>query len=181
MAVVYTPFGIINYSVHMLAYVHTKDGFRYWVARRSKTKTTYPGMLDSIVGSSLRSRERPIDCIVREIRRRRFLAENYIRANINACGIIFYQMSRTDDGRPGFQHQIQYLYEIELPEDVVPKPYDGEVEEFSLKTLDEVRDALARGEFKPNCAMTWLADLIRHGIVDAENEPDFFGDLCEIG
>ena len=26
-------FGIINYSVHMLAYVHTKDGLRYRVAR----------------------------------------------------------------------------------------------------------------------------------------------------
>lgn len=64
------------------------------------------------------------------------------------------------------------LYEIELTEDIVPKPFDGEVEEFTLKTLDQVRDALARGEFKLNCAMTWMAYLVRHGVVNAENEPN---------
>ena len=134
-------------------------------------------MLDNTFGGSLRSRERLIDCIVRESAEEGSLPEKYIRANIKACGTISYQMSRTDDGRPGFQHQIQYLYEIELSEDVVPKPFDGEVEGFLLKALDKVRDALARGEFKPNCAMTWIAYLIRHRIVDAENEPDFL-EVC---
>ena len=51
-------FGIVNFAVHMLAYVNTKDGLRFWVARRSKTKLSYPNMLDNTVGGSLSSGER---------------------------------------------------------------------------------------------------------------------------
>ena len=143
-------FGIVNFAVHMLAYVKTKDGLRFWVPRRSKTKLSYPNMLDNTVGGSLSSGERPIDCIVRECAEEASLPQDYIRENIKACGTLSYQMSRTDDGEPGCQHQVQYIYEIELEEDIVPKPFDGEVQEFSLKSLEEVQDALARGEFKLN-------------------------------
>lgn len=37
------------------------------------------------------------------------------------------------------------------------KPCDGEVEEFIVKTLAEVQDAWADGEFRWNCAMRWMA------------------------
>ncbi len=163
-------FGIINFAVHFIAYVNTKDGLKFWIPRRSKTKTSYPGMLDNTVGGSLSSGERPIDCIVREAAEEGALPESYTRENVRACGTLSYQMSQTDDGRPGCQHQVQYLYEMELPEDIVPRPFDGEVEEFTLKSLDEVYDALRCGEFKLNCGMTWMAYLVRHGIVNAENE-----------
>ena len=79
-------------------------------------------------------------------------------------------MDRTDDGRLRCQHQVQYLYKIELPESTVPRLFDGEVEEFRLMGLDEVVRALRRGEFKLNCGMTWVAYLVRHGFVNAENE-----------
>ena len=102
-------FGIVNYAVHMLAYVETGDGLRFWVPRRSKTKMSYPGMLENTVGGSLRSGERPIDCIVRECGEEASLPEDYVRENIRTCGTLSYQMSRTDDGRVGCQHQVQYL------------------------------------------------------------------------
>ena len=86
-------------------------------------------------------------------------------------------MSRTDAGKPGCQHQVQFLYKLELPQEMIPKPCDGEVEEFSLKGLPEVQDALAAGVFKWNSAMTWMAYLIRHGIVNAEDEPNL-GEIC---
>lgn len=44
-------------------------------------------------------------------------------------------------------------------------------------TLEEVKNALARGEFKLNCAMTWMAFLIRHGHVTAENEENLI-EIC---
>ena len=170
-------FGIINFAVHMLVYVQTKHGRRYWVPRRAKTKLSYPCMLDNTVGGSLSSGERPIDCIVRESAEEASLPEEYVRANVKSCGTLAYQTSRTDDGRPGCQHQVQYLYEIELSEEIVPKPFDGEVEDFTLMALEEVQTALACGEFKLNCAMTWLAFLIRRGVVNAENEPNLV-EIC---
>ena len=72
---------------------------------------------------------------------------------------------------PGCQHQVQYLYEIELPTKIVPKPFDGEMGELTPKRIDGVRSALVYGEFKLSCVMTWMAYLIRHGVINAEEEP----------
>lgn len=101
----------------------------------------------------------------------------YTRANLVACGTASYSMTVTDDGQASFQHQVQYLFEMEFDEEVVPKIGDGEVGEVNLMTLEEVLSALANGEFKLNCAMTWLAFLIRHGHVNSENEPDLL-EIC---
>jgi 8-oxo-dGTP pyrophosphatase MutT (NUDIX family) len=163
-------FGIVNYSCHLTAYVRTAQGVKYWVPTRSRTKMSFPGMLDNTVGGSLRSGESPLDCIVREAAEEASLPAAFTRANIKPCGTLSYTMTRTDDGQPGCQHQVQYIYEMELPEEKVLVPCDGEAESFTLMTLEEVREALGAGRFKDNCGMTWMAFLVRHGIVNAENE-----------
>lgn len=67
--------------------------------------------------------------------------------------------------------KVQYLYEIELRRSIVPRIGDGEVGELHLMNIDEVREAMKNGEFKLSCNMTYLAFLIRHGYINAENEP----------
>ena len=134
-------------------------------------------MLDNTVGGSLRFGERPIDCIVREAAEEGAIPESYTREHVRACGTLSYQMDRTDDGSEECQFQVQYLYEMEVGEGIVLRPNDGEVEEFTSRSLDEVVRALRRGEFKLNCGMTWMAYLVRHGIVNAENEPDLV-EIC---
>jgi hypothetical protein len=56
---------------------------------------------------------------------------------------------------------------------VIPKPNDDEVEGFQLWTVDEVREGLQRNEFKPGLVHVILYFLIRHGIFNEENDPDF--------
>lgn len=163
-------FGIVNFACHMIGYVKTESGLKYWVPRRARTKRSFAGMLDNTVGGSLRTGESPLDCIVRETAEEAGLPEEITRASIKACGALSFTMTQTDDGLPGCQHQVQYLYEMEVSEDKVLVPFDGEAEFFTLMTLDEVLSALGKGEFKLNCAMTWMAFLIRHGHVNAENE-----------
>ena len=46
-----------------------------------------------------------------------------------------------------------------------------------LMSLDEVVHALRRGKFKLNCGMTWMAYLVRHDFVNAENEPNLV-EIC---
>ncbi|PMD24757.1 hypothetical protein NA56DRAFT_668695 [Hyaloscypha hepaticicola] len=170
-------FGTKAFGVHMIGYVDTTEGRRYWVPRRSRAKMSYPGMLDNTVGGSLATREKAIDCIVRETEEEASIFPEYTRKNIVSCGTLSYQMTLDDSGRPGCQHQVQDLYEMKFDEYVILKPNDGEVEEFKLMTLEEVKDALARGEFKLNCAITWMAFLIRHGHVTAENEENLI-EIC---
>ena len=140
-------FGIPNYKVCMLASTQTLSGKKFWVPRRSN-KMRYPNLLDNFVGGSLATGEKPIDCIVREASEEASIPEGYTREHIKPCGCLSYMMTQTDDGGVGCQYQVQYVYEIELPEDMVPIPLDGEVKEFLLMGIEEVRERLGKGELK---------------------------------
>lgn len=89
-------FGIIVFGVHMIAHTKTEDGLKYWVPRRSKTKTSCPGQLDNTVGGSLASGEKPVNCITRESAEEASLPENYTCTILKPCGALSYQMSRID-------------------------------------------------------------------------------------
>lgn len=164
-------FGIVNFSVHMIGWVTSAEGVKLLVPRRS-ARMSYPGMLDNTVGGSLPVGEKPIDAMVRECEEEICLDATYVRANIKPCGTNSFQLSTTDSELPACQHQVQYLYEIELRRSIVPRIGDGEVGELHLMNIDEVREAMKNGEFKLSCNMTYLAFLIRHGYINAENEPD---------
>ena len=77
-------FGVIVFGVHMIAYTKTKDGLKYWVPRRPKTKMSYPGNFDNTVGGSLASGEKAVDCMVCESGEEASLREHYTRANLQS-------------------------------------------------------------------------------------------------
>lgn len=143
-------FGGFSFSVHLIAW--TPDGLRYWVPRRAADKWTYPSKLDNTVSSSLASRESPLDCIVREAEAEASLPQEYTRAHIKSCETLSYAIAQLDDGSPGCQNQVQYIYEMEVDEDVHLTPGDDEVDSFSLMSSEEVQKRLLDREFKLNCA-----------------------------
>lgn len=71
------------------------------------------------------------------------------------------------------QPECQFVYDMEVDSSVKPKPNDEEVHEFYLWTVEETKDHLARGEFKPNCAVVLLDFFVRHGLLTAENEKNY--------
>lgn len=169
-------FGINTYGVHMTAHVNTLDGLKIWVPRRARTKQTYGGMLDNTVAGGLSTGEQPLECVIREAAEEASFPEQLVRSKAKACGTVSYVHIR--DARAGgetglIQPECQYIYDIEIDADVVPQPGDNEVEAFYLWTVHEVKKALADGQFKPNCAVVLLDFFIRHGILTAENEPDY--------
>ena len=171
-----TPlFGVVTYGVHMTGFVRTDGGMKIWVPRRSATKQTYPGMMDNTVAGGLSAGEKPSTCVVREAFEEASLPEEVARKAI-PCGTLTYFHVR--DSRAGgetglCQPECQYIYDLEIPPDVIPKPEDGEATDFRLLTVPEVQEALATGQFKPNCALLLLEFFVRHGIVTPENEPDY--------
>ena len=172
-----TPlFGINQYGVHMTAYVNTEDGIKIWVPRRAATKQTYGGMLDNTVAGGLAAGEEPFEALVREASEEASLPEQLVRQHAKPCGTVsyFYIRDEKAGGETGLlQPECQYAYDMEVKLDVIPVPNDDEVETFYLWTIDEVKTALGKGEFKPNCAMLLLDFFIRHGILTAENEKDY--------
>lgn len=168
-------FGIVTYGVHMTAYIESDQGIKVWVPRRAPTKQTYPGMMDNTVAGGLTTGEKPFECLVRESMEEASLPCEVVQ-HARACGTMTYFHLR--DGRAGgeiglCQPECQYVYDLVLPDDVIPKPGDDEAVDFRLFSLDEVKAALAAGQFKPNCAMLLVEFFVRHGILTPENEPDY--------
>ncbi|KAI7089910.1 hypothetical protein KC356_g2004 [Hortaea werneckii] len=181
-------FGVVTYGCHMSAYTYAKrpkseseaggeeEELKLWVPRRAATKQTYGGMLDNTVAGGIATGETPFESIVRESAEEASLPEELVRKNAKAVGTVTYFHIR--DRRAGgetrlLQPECQYVYDLQLPEDVVPKPSDDEVEGFELKSVDEVKDALRDGEFKPNCAVVLLDFFVRHGVLTPEEEPAY--------
>lgn len=171
--------GIVSYGVHMTAYVKDEKasyGMRLWIPRRARTKQTYPGMLDNTVAGGMATGEEPFACMVREAAEEASLPEAVVSKAAQAQGSVTYIMIRDEraGGEVGLiQPECEYIYDLELPVTVVPKPNDSEVEEFYLWSVEEVQEAMAKGEFKPNCAMVMMDFFIRHGILTLENEKNY--------
>lgn len=166
-------FGVVTYGCHMMAYTKQEGELKLWVPRRAATKQTYGGMLDNTVAGGIATGESPFECIVREAGEEASLPEDLVRKDVRAVGTVTYFHIR--DRRAGgetklLQPEVQYIYDLELAEDVEPKPSDDEVEAFELMTVDEARVALRDGEFKPNCAVVLLDFFVRHGLLTSEDE-----------
>ena len=170
-------FGIVTYGVHMTGYVEDEEkGLMVWVPRRSRTKQTFPSMLDNTVAGGMSTGERPFECAVREGMEEASLPEDIVKNHARSTGCVSYVYVR--DSRAGgetdlLQPEVEYVYDIKLPVDVVPKPCDSEVQEFHLWTIEQCKQALANREFKPNCAVILIDFFIRHGILTPKNEPDY--------
>lgn len=169
--------GAMRYGVHLTAYVPdtaAPHGLRLWVPRRAAGKSTFPGMLDNTVAGGLMTGEDPLDCVVREADEEASLPDDVVRRQARCVGTVTY-MYVTDEehvGEAGFIYpECQWVYDLELPPDVIPRPKDGEVDEFFLCDVDRVKKDLADGKYKHNCALVVLDFFIRHGILTEDNEP----------
>lgn len=186
-------FGIANRGAHMTVYTKhpATNAYLLWVPRRAAHLATYPGMLDNTVAGGVRAEESPLECILHEADEEASLPADFVRAHVRPVGTVTYitQTGGSGSGATTTQTEVGgfdtglcvpdvlYCYDLEIPaaqaDTVVPAPRDDEVERFYLWDVDTVQAAMARGEFKPNTALVLLDFFVRHGIVTAENEPDY--------
>ena len=168
--------GIISRGAHLTVYTNTTDRMMIWVPRRSPKLFTYPDCLDTTVAGGVSAGEGPLQCIVREAEEEASLSKELVRRDTVACGCLSYigQSDARGGGETGLlAPNIIYVYDLEVSGDVVCRQNDNEVEEFYLMTVDEVKAALFRGEFKTNSAVIMIDFLIRHGIITTDNERNY--------
>ncbi|ROT39033.1 nudix hydrolase [Sodiomyces alkalinus F11] len=172
-------FGIGSRGAHMTAFVrdpaipasNDPRNLKIWVARRSPHIFTYPGLLDTTVAGGVKASDEPSDCILAEAHEEASLPPDHVREHARAVGAVTYV--QMNDAKGAFYPTVLYVYDIELPGNIVPTPMDDEVSEFLLMTVDEVTEAMLRREFKPNCVLVMLDFFIRHGILTQENSPEY--------
>lgn len=169
-------FGFVSRGAHLTVYTNTPQGMKIWVPRRSAHLFTYPNCLDTTVAGGVAAGEGPFECIVREADEEASLAEELVRAKTKACGCITYvgQTDARGNGEQGLvSSDLIYIYDLELPENVICRQNDEEVKEFSLMTIDEVKQGLRGGDFKTNSALVMIDFFVRHGIIKPEDEKHY--------
>jgi len=168
--------GIIGRGAHLTIYTQSPDGMKIWVPRRSPKLFTYPNCLDTTVAGGVAAGEGPFDCIVREAEEEASMSEELVRKDTVACGCLTYigQHGAGDGGEADLlAANVIYVYDLEVGADVVCRQNDEEVKEFYLMTVEEVKEAMFRGEFKTNSAVIMMDFFLRHGIITEENEKHY--------
>jgi len=161
-------FGVRAYGVHMNGYLRRRDGLHMWVARRAFDKPTYPGMLDNMVAGGQPIGLGLLENLVKECEEEAGIPPALARQAI-AVGAITYCMEAED----GLKPDVQFCYDLELPDGFTPVNRDGEIAEFHLWPIDRVaRVVRDTREFKFNCNLAIIDFLVRHGLI-APDDPDY--------
>lgn len=169
--------GLVTYGVHITGYVPAASpaDYKIWVPRRSFSKPTWPGMLDNTVAGGLGYPYGPWQTCLKECEEEASLGATFVLRNLRAVGLVSYEFQLSEDltsEQAVYQPEVEYIYDLVM-QTQEPRPSDNEVAEFYLMTIPEVKQKLLNGEFKYNCGLVLVDFFIRHGIVNAENEPNY--------
>lgn len=166
----YPWFGFKGYGVHINGYIreNRKDITHLWVAKRSLAKSTWPGMLDHIVAGGLPFGIGLFDNVVKECGEEANIHESLARTSICTGAVSYTQL----DEQFQLKRDTLFCFDLELPQNFIPTPVDGEVEKFELQPIDWVIDKVIEGGsegYKPNCNLVIIDFLFRHGLVSPES------------
>lgn len=142
------------------------------MARRAFNKKYDAGKLDNTVAGGITSSDTPLETILAKAEEEAGLSLGFVFANIKAEGTLsYFARCSADEGRHMRPREL-FIFDMELPQDMLPRPHDGEVSEFLRMDALEVKKAILAGEMADDAAIVWLGFLVRRGIVDKENTPD---------
>lgn len=162
-------FGFRQYGVHVNGYVRNDSGDVYmWIARRSKTKQTYPGKLDNTVAGAISCEEGVLKTVIRECKEEAGIPEKLASSARPAGTISYFQ-----ENELGLNPDTEFVFDLELPRSFEPTNTDDEVSDYYLLPIKEVKELIATNEFKPNSALVLLDFFIRHGAIDPDTEPNY--------
>ncbi|KAF9467772.1 NUDIX hydrolase domain-like protein, partial [Collybia nuda] len=164
-------FSLPNYGVLLIGATAIGE-LKLWVPRRSPTKKTFPGLLDVTVGGGIALNQTATSAIIRECTEEASFGEATVRKYISQAGAMHYH-NRSPKGwlLPGHYT----LFTLPLPSDVRPRLNhdDGEVDSFSLMSVEDVLDELEAGAFKPSSALAYVRFLIQQGKINQHTERYF--------
>jgi 8-oxo-dGTP pyrophosphatase MutT (NUDIX family) len=163
------PFGLPSLAAHVNG-VAAGDRKKIWIARRSRTKVTDPGMLDNLVGGGVGAGFSAEDVLVKEA-----WEEAGIEAALARSATRGGTVRILREVAEGVHSETIVVHDLTLPRDFRPQNHDDEVEEFRLAPAEEVL-ALARDteEFTLDAALVTLDHFLRAGAISPA-DPSYAG------
>ncbi|PNX92594.1 nudix hydrolase chloroplastic-like [Trifolium pratense] len=121
------------YAIHMSGYVELDGEKHLWIAKRSHSKSTYPGLLDHLVAGGL---PYGIDCrenVVKECEEEAGIPRS-ISIKAKPVGAISYM----DIDGYRYQRYVVFSYDLILPESFEPKNEEFEQTVFLRSAIDNI-------------------------------------------
>lgn len=165
-------FGTMTYAVHLngvVEYAGSSSGSssssapQLWIARRSETKATDPGMLDNVVAGGIGWGFGIEATIVKEC-----WEEAGIEAEIASRAVLGRTAHVLQSLPEGTQAEQIFIYDLALPEDFVPHNQDGEVGEHRLARIDEAARWIEEGAMTVDASLATLDCLLRRRWIDED-------------
>ncbi|MGH6931004.1 MAG: DUF4743 domain-containing protein [Dongiaceae bacterium] len=164
-----TPlFGVLAYGVHVIGMVGAGEATKLWVARRSRLKAVEPGKLDHLANGGQPIGLSPRDNLIKEC-----AEEAAIPAALAGTARPASVVSYLFEDAGGLRDEINFVFDLELPANFMPRNLDGEVEEFQIWPIRQVIEVLESSDAFLYDVGVGLADfLIRRGWLGPEH-PDY--------
>jgi 8-oxo-dGTP pyrophosphatase MutT (NUDIX family) len=155
--------GTLTLGAHCNGYVADASGrpTHLWIARRSWSKPTDPGRLDNLIGGGVPLGQSPREAVVREGWEEAGLTPPQM-AGLVTGGLVDLEC----DIPEGRQHERLHVFDLALPDGLVPRAVDGEVAEHRLMPVAEALARAAAGELTTDAALATLDFAVRHGLVE---------------
>jgi len=158
-------FGVMSQGVHMNGLVRRADGLHVWVGIRARAKAVAPGQLDNLVAGGIPAGLTPAETLVKEAGEEASLPPE-LAATARFVGRVSYILLNNE----GLRRDVLHCYDLDVPEDVIPKPNDDEVERFELWPAQRLLEAVADSDdIKFNVNLTLIDLFLREGLL---TDPD---------
>lgn len=156
------PLGLLTKAVHLNAW--TPEG-SLWVAKRANTKSTDPGMWDTLVGGLATAGESLDTSLLRESYEEAGLKPEDL-AGRTPLRIILRMHKRLPEG---YQVEDALVSDCVVPASVQPHNLDGEVSEIKQVSMPELWAMIQANAFTPEAELVILEGLQRRIINSANN------------
>jgi 8-oxo-dGTP pyrophosphatase MutT (NUDIX family) len=154
--------GTLTLGAHATGYVADAGGrpTHLWIAQRSASKATDPGLFDNLVGGGVPEGQSPRQALVREGWEEAGLQPEQM-AGARACGVLCLKR----DIAEGLQHEWLHAFDLELPAGLEPCNQDGEVAGFRCLPLDQALELAAGTQMTVDAALVTLDFALRHALL----------------
>ncbi len=154
-------FGVISQGVHVNGLVRRADGLHVWVGVRARDKAVAPGQLDNIVAGGIPAGLRPEECLVKEAVEEASL-DPILAGTARSAGRVSYVMANGE----GLRRDVLHVYDLDIPEGLVPVPNDDEVERFELWPAARLVEAVRESDsIKFNVNLVLIDLFLRQGLI----------------
>lgn len=154
--------GCLTQGAHATGFVADTTGrpTHLWIAQRSLSKTTDPGLLDNLVGGGVPSGQTPWQTLVRE--------------GFEEAGLPPERMARATPGRvirlhrdvaEGLQLEDLHSFDLQLPAGLQPENQDGEVARFDCLPVPQALALACSGRMTVDASLVTLDFALRHGLL----------------